>query len=254
MIPSREIREKARGYGVPETTIERDYAQNWLLKYFSNLPMVLKGGTGIRKTYIENYRFSDDLDFTLLEDTNKETLKSYVKDAIIKTKEEIGINFDGNIEIEENENGFEISVYFRILRNIGNPYKIKLDLTKFGREQILLAIEKKDIIHLYSDDCFALIKVYSLEEIMAEKMRALFERIRPRDLYDVWCLWDKVDKNRVLNILPEKCNLKKVKLYIQSLINREDDFKNAWETSLNHQLKELPDFDEVFDKVVEMIK
>jgi len=30
MIPSTEIRERAREYGVPETTVERDYAQNWL--------------------------------------------------------------------------------------------------------------------------------------------------------------------------------------------------------------------------------
>ena len=29
--------------------------------------MDIKGGTGIIKVYIENYRFSDDLDFTLLE-------------------------------------------------------------------------------------------------------------------------------------------------------------------------------------------
>lgn len=50
MIPAREIREKARENGVPESTIERDYVQNWLLKYLSPLNLVLKGGTGIKKS------------------------------------------------------------------------------------------------------------------------------------------------------------------------------------------------------------
>ncbi|MFA4647786.1 nucleotidyl transferase AbiEii/AbiGii toxin family protein [Pyrococcus kukulkanii] len=58
----------ARKKGVPESTVERDYAQDWLLFGLSKtcLKMALKGGTGIRKAYIEGYRFSDDLDFTLL--------------------------------------------------------------------------------------------------------------------------------------------------------------------------------------------
>ena len=69
MIPIREIKEVARLFGVPPSTIERDYAQNWLLSSFGSLQMALKGGTGIRKVYIEHYRFSDDLSFfvTLLE-------------------------------------------------------------------------------------------------------------------------------------------------------------------------------------------
>jgi len=66
MITTREIKEKARINKVPESTIERDYAQNWFLKFFSDKRIVLKGGTGIRKVYIANYRFSDDLDFNLL--------------------------------------------------------------------------------------------------------------------------------------------------------------------------------------------
>ena len=45
MIRSQEIKEKAREYSVPTSTIERDYAQNWLLKYLYHPDIVLKGGT-----------------------------------------------------------------------------------------------------------------------------------------------------------------------------------------------------------------
>ncbi len=249
MIPVREIREKAREYGVPETTVERDYAQNWSLKYLSSMNMVLKGGTGIRKTYIENYRFSDDLDFTLLGGMDKNVLTDSVKKVVLGVKEESGINFNDEIQIEENINGFEAAIYFRILRRSGTPRKIKLDFTESGKEKVLLPMENRDVIHSYSDKCQFQIKVYSLAEIMAEKTRSLFERTRPRDMYDVWYLYDKINERKTLSILYEKCKSKNVRINISSLENRKLDFANAWENSLTHQLKRLPDFNYVFNEV-----
>ena len=82
MISEYEIREIARKNSVPETTVERDYAQNWLLFALSKINMALKGGTGIRKVFIENYRFSDDLDFTLLEDLKADELKEKIHKAV----------------------------------------------------------------------------------------------------------------------------------------------------------------------------
>lgn len=208
MIPLREIRERARESGVPNTTIERDYAQNWLLKHLSSMNMALKGGTGIRKTYIENYRFSDDLDFTLLEKTDTAMVKDLVMRAVSETKEESGINFNDGIQIEENINGFEVISYFRILRTSGTPIRIKLDLTGYEKEDILLPAEIRDIIHPYSDNCRFQIRVYSLEEILAEKIRSLFERTRPRDMYDTWYLHDIIDRVKILSVLQEKFKFK----------------------------------------------
>jgi predicted nucleotidyltransferase component of viral defense system len=95
MIPEREIKEIAREYGVPVSTIERDYAQNWLLKFLGSSFMALKGGTGIRKVYIENYRFSDDLDFTLLKSSDIVQLSDHIKNAIASAKNESGKNLYG---------------------------------------------------------------------------------------------------------------------------------------------------------------
>ncbi len=142
MIPSIEIKERAREYRVPSSTIERDYAQNWLLKHLSAMNMVLKGGTGIRKVYIEKYRFSDDLDFTLLEKIDMNMLKKSLNEIVAEVKEESGIKFNEEVQIEEIINGFEVTTYFRILRITGTPIKIKLDLTKPEKEKVLLPIEK----------------------------------------------------------------------------------------------------------------
>jgi len=254
VIPVREIREKAREYGVPETTVERDYTQNWLLKHLSNMNMVLKGGTGIRKVYIGNYKFSDDLDFTLLVKMDKDMLEKSLNKAVREAKEDSGINFNDGIHIKENINGFEISIYFSILRRGGTPLKIKLDLTSIEKERILLPIERKDILHPYSDRCQFKANVYSLEEIMAEKIRALFERTRPRDLYDVLYLHDKIKRERMLDTLNEKCRFKNIEIDIRSLESRKSDFANAWKNSLGNQIKELPDFNYVYNEVIEQVR
>ncbi|UCE73269.1 MAG: nucleotidyl transferase AbiEii/AbiGii toxin family protein [Methanomassiliicoccales archaeon] len=256
MITIREIREVARTFGVPESTIERDYAQNWFLGTLFTFwdELILKGGTGIRKVYIEGYRFSDDLDFTILGDVDEKSVKDLISKVVVKTKEESGIDFDERISIKENINGFEGKVYFRLLRRIGTPIGIKLDFTKPDMEKVVLSPLKKRIIHPYSDDRGFDVMVYPLEEIMGEKIRSLFERTRPRDLYDVWYFCDKVNLDDVLEIFVKNCQFKDMKPDSYSFLKRKDDFKNAWENSLGHQLKELPDFDETYENVSIILK
>ncbi|KUG19579.1 MAG: nucleotidyl transferase AbiEii/AbiGii toxin family protein [Methanomicrobiaceae archaeon] len=106
MIPIVEIKEAARAFGVPPSTIEGDYAQNRLLAHPSALPMALKGGAGIRKVFIENYRFSDDLDFILLEPYEKEALQEAVSDAVSRTREESSIRFEEDVGLIETATGF----------------------------------------------------------------------------------------------------------------------------------------------------
>jgi len=92
MIRSIEFKEMARRLGVPESTIERDYSQNWFLKTITDHDdsIILKGGTGIRKMYIRDYRFSDDLDFTLLENRSTEDFKGLLSAAISDAKDQTG--------------------------------------------------------------------------------------------------------------------------------------------------------------------
>ena len=101
MVKDAELKSVAVKYKVTLSKVERDYAQNWLLKNLDEINMALKGGTGLRKVYFKEYRFSDDLDFTLLEDITKRTLTNEIEKAIKKAKEESGINFTGITDFEE---------------------------------------------------------------------------------------------------------------------------------------------------------
>lgn len=254
MISKNEIPQKAREKEVPESTIERDYVQNWLLMALSSLPLVLKGGTGIRKVYVEDYRFSDDLDFTLLNRIDEDELREIIEKSVEKAREESGINFSRDIGFCKNDNGFEADVYFQLMQTGSNRTSVKIDITNCENERILLPVDIKKIIHPYSDDLNAEVKVYALEEMITEKIRSLFQRTRPRDLYDVWYMWDKVDRRKIFKILPEKFKSKNVEMDIKDFEQRKNDFEGAWKNSLGHQLKELPEFENVFLTVFEEVK
>lgn len=252
MIGEEEIKRKARINGVPASTIERDYTQSWFLKNFSDERMLLKGGTGIKKVYFEDYRFSDDLDFTLVEDFGKEHLGALATEAIEKTRSESGIDFEESFEIEEVRNGYKIKVYFRILRSSGSPLKIKLDLTDLEKEKVVLDPGSKRILHSYSDEIDEEVRCYPLEEIIAEKIRSLFERTRPRDLYDIWKLYERVDVETVRDVLDEKCEFKDVERDLEELKGRKEDYLYSWENSLQHQMENVPEFEDVFDEVMRL--
>ena len=119
--------------------------------------MALKGGTGIRKVFIEHYRFSDDLDFTLLEPVDKDVLQAAVRDAAARVREESGILFEENIGIIETVSGFRVTAKFRILHgSTTTPINIDLDLTGPDSEQVLLPVQELPIFHHYSDTLDAL--------------------------------------------------------------------------------------------------
>jgi len=252
MIRPQEIEEKSAKFGVPISSIERDYVQNWILKHLRAIDMVLKGGTGIRKAYFENYRFSDDLDFTLLNEVKTDELNEQITNAADQTQEESGINII-NSGIKSNDNGYEATLFFQVKQRGVNRTKVKVDITKKSNERVILPPSLKQIIHPYSDQLDYKLMVYPLEEIMAEKIRSLFQRTRPRDLYDIWKLWDKVDWSIIEGIIQEKFFFKKIDYDLNYFRSNERDFENAWKSSLGNQLISLPAFSNVFKDVLQKL-
>jgi len=255
MIRQIEIKQKAREHGVPVSTIERDYAQSWLLKALKDMDMALKGGTGIKKAYVEDYRFSDDLDFTLLHPISATRLKSQIRKAVGTARDESGISFNNRARFEDIKSGLRAYIYFTIIRiSAGTETSIKLDITYPEKEHILLPVVKRHIFHSYSDEFNAITNAYALEEIIAEKLRALFERTRPRDLYDIWYFRDYLSKEAVIKTFIKKCEFKNIAVDISTLERNKEKFKNAWEKSLSQQFKIVPDFEEVYSEVLAKLK
>ena len=72
MIKPGEIQKKSSAVKVRDQQIEKDYILSWILKGVSqheqlSKNIVFKGGTVLKKVYFADYRFSEALDFTLLD-------------------------------------------------------------------------------------------------------------------------------------------------------------------------------------------
>lgn len=256
MIPGNEIRRLAREQGVPETTVERDYVQNrFLNELFSETEdLAFKGGTAIRKIHIRGYRFSDDLDFTLRRDTGREELAAVIERARDNAIEKAGTDFEGEFDMRKVANGWKALLHCRSSLTRRISINIKLDMTGFDRERVLLPVEKKAMFHDFSDSCETKITTYSLNEIMAEKVRALFDRGWPRDFYDVYRLWDVADLKVAIPIFEKKCEFKGIKPDIDALNGEREQLRGGWNSSLGHQMHAVPDFDEVFETLLSRLR
>ena len=96
--------------------------------------------------------------------------------------------------------------------------------------------------------------MYSLEEIFAEKVRSLFQRTRPRDLYDIWRLKDITQWRDITDIISEKFKIKGVQPEIEEFRRREAHYERAWEMSLAHQINPLPEFDKVWNDILQFLE
>ena len=260
MINKFEISRKAKELGLQASTIEKDYILGWILIGIQNHSAtkdswVFKGGTCLKKCFFNRYRFSEDLDFTLMD-------SSQMKEEILRSiLTEIALWVYEQSEIEIPENLISLDPH-RSLSTQGKlsyrgplkqpvPYpSIKLDLT--ANEQIALAPEKRTVFHEYSDRPTETPQIlsYSYEEIFAEKLRALAERARPRDLYDVVHLYQErhrlTDMEKLLESLQGKCRFKK--LPMPDLVTIEQhpqrsEFLSEWKNMLHHQVKDLRPFE-----------
>jgi len=263
-----EIKRKSFELGLPISTIEKDYVISWILYgiWRSGLwkDLAFKGGTCLKKAYFSDYRFSEDLDYTLTgkvsEDKLKERLERMLEFANAGPVEFLELEFKARHGVRNFEGellGFEIKIPFRLVRRTGAPSKIKMDITLEKYEKIVLPLQGKELLHKYSDaDKFLLVRLksYSLEEIFVEKVRSLFQRTRPRDLYDVWKLKDIVELETALSILPEKFRLKNVQFELEIFKEHRIYYERAWERSLAHQINPLPKFDNVWNDVLKFLE
>lgn len=253
----------SREFGLTVNVIEKDYALGWMLAGISHHPelgssWVFKGGTCLKKCYFETYRFSEDLDFTIInpDHINEEFLRIAFYEISDWVYEASGIEIPKEtirFEVYENLRG-GLSVEGRVnyrgpMRPGGSLPRIKLDLT--NNEILVLEPVDREVHHPYSDkpEGGIIVRCYAYEELFAEKIRALGERERPRDLYDVINMYryDSLQPDRLLvtDALEQKCNFKHIPLPTLELLESKPErleLEAEWENMLAHQLPVLPPF------------
>ena len=261
MIDRLEVLDFSREVGLAPEIVEKDYVLGWLLgAIFSHAAIqadwLFKGGTCLKKCYFETYRFSEDLDFTLgnPDHLKQEFLAATFFEIADWIYEQSGIELPRDaitFEVYENPRG-RPSVQGRIgyrgpLQRRGSVPRVRLDLT--DDERIVLQPVWREVHHPYQDrpDEGIHALCYCYEELFAEKIRALAERMRPRDLYDVVHLYrhgeTTCDRELVLRTLNEKCEFKGLPIPNSEAISNSPlraELESEWENMLAHQLPQLP--------------
>lgn len=268
MIKPGEIQKKARAGGVRDQQIEKDYILSWILQGIAmheELSKVLafKGGTVLKKIFFEDYRFSEDLDFTLVRnDVSNQQILDYFIEVFEYIKEEANIPLE-IIDIDEiqEEQGKGSGLNFYIsyvgpLGGMGTHKRVKVDISRTEKLQFRPVL--KNAFLLYTDQEEHQLLSYSLEEILIEKLRSVMQRMQARDFYDIWYLLEEcgLDIELLTNEFIAKCKSKNINPldFFVKLEQRIPQYKARWQKSLKDQIPDLPEFDKVERETMRHLK
>jgi predicted nucleotidyltransferase component of viral defense system len=262
LIDRGEVLAVATDLGLAPEIVEKDYVLGWLLKgIYSHEALApawtFKGGTCLKKCYFETYRFSEDLDFTLSDAAHLDSdfLKRSFSEICEKLYEDVGLQVPAEqlrFDVYRNSRGglsCEGRLYYEgPLQRARSLPRIKLDLTV--DELLVLPAIDRPVGHPYTDvpEGGISARCYAYEEVFGEKVRALAERTRPRDLYDVVNLF-RHDEFRphaatVLGVLQKKCAFKGIAVpTFDTIVGAVDELIADWANMLGHQLPKLPPFE-----------
>jgi predicted nucleotidyltransferase component of viral defense system len=211
--------------------------------------LVFRGGTALNKLYLKpSSRYSEDIDLVQIKG-----------EPIGKTIEEIrkALNWLGKPAwIRTNQS---VKLVYKYISVNQLPMKLKLEINTTEHFQVL---ELDNVTYNIDSEWFkgeCKISVYQLEELMATKLRALYQRRKGRDLFDLWLVFsrDLVDISKTIGIFKEYCRYNNIK------ISKDEFIKNLEEKRKNQDFRSdmsvlLPseaewNFDQAFDYVVKEI-
>ena len=276
MRPLRtRLQMAAQRSGLRSDVIVRDYLLSWVLAGISRVSvlddsLVFKGGTALKKCYFGDYRFSEDLDFSGLEDTptgaKMDDLIGEVCEVVASTCSEeydpVEMSFRRYTERRPHPGGQQAFDIYPVLSWQRQPsVRIRVEITM--DEPVIRRVERRPVLHGYEEAMDADIQVYALEEIVAEKLRAILQqtrrldegtwfRTRARDYYDIWRILrefgDGMDLTDFNTMLSRKCDVRDV-----SYAGLEDFFADEivsdvvarWDDSLGPLVPELPEIQTV---------
>jgi len=255
VIAQRELAALRAEWSLGQDVIEKDYVIGWLLSGIAQNTeiadtWVFKGGTCLRKCYCETYRFSEDLDFTIIEGGPEEPvdLVRIFGDVATWVRGASGIELvvdERSFKRARNRRGHATTlgrVAYRGPNGSPTMPKVKLDIT--SDELLVAPAVLRPIGHSYSDVLPQThVLSYSIAELFGEKLRALAERCRPRDLYDVVHLHRHPDllgrADPVRRALERKCEYAGIDVPSTDTIRSSPfrtEIEEEWETMLGHQL------------------
>ncbi|MBI4097337.1 MAG: nucleotidyl transferase AbiEii/AbiGii toxin family protein [Candidatus Levybacteria bacterium] len=139
---------------------------------------VFKGGTALRLAY-NSPRFSQDIDFTQIQEFDKEKFMTFLRGLANK--------YPAIKSIETNEKFYTIFGLAKIKEDyLKRAFSIKIEISKRERKWVKGKDYTDKLIRSETTPLTAIAQVASLEQILAEKKDAMKNRKVARDLFDYW--------------------------------------------------------------------
>jgi len=230
------IKEIAQRKQVRQDIVEKDYAISYLMASIATTGeigrgLIMKGGTALKKLYFNDYRFSEDLDYSMREvsSTSPIVMDSYMDDVVQKMESQL--NLQGPFQViweplvlKSPHPGGQLAYVVRVQFPGHRQPLCRLKVEVTVDEPILSPIVYCSIHHEYPEDFSKKVPAYSIQEITAEKLRTLLQvkvRLQQRgwgasricrDYYDLWHLLQRLEirNGNILPLLNKKCAVRNV--------------------------------------------
>jgi predicted nucleotidyltransferase component of viral defense system len=194
MLPKSQVQRYSAESGLRDMMIaEKEIILTYMLQLLTERGVLqrfaFKGGTCLRKMVIGSQgRFSTDLDFTALEEHDHETIILDMMDAFAKPFHGIQFNIPDNSYYDTQDGlSWGVNPTYTHSWNKSGESEVKIQISR--REIPTLTIENR----LQCEQSYfkflpfvpSQINCLALSEIIAEKIRACYQRNKARDIYDL---------------------------------------------------------------------
>jgi predicted nucleotidyltransferase component of viral defense system len=228
LISKAKLQNIAAEKGFNLIYLEKDYFLTALLYMIRDVDgLYFKGGTALNKIIFNHTRLSEDLDFTCTTEIGEAKKKI---GEIVKANPELFIKIGAD---KESQRFTRIQVQYKSY--FGGEGHINVDLNSIAG--LHLKPEKGEVKHFYDGIPDFRITMLNRKELIAEKIRSLFQRNQPRDYFDAYHI---IASNQEIDEKLLKQKLKEVGLEydIGKIFKNANKIYSRWEeetTSLTNK-------------------
>ena len=227
MIPKAYITEWSKNAPwVNNYQVEQDLIiERALVELFSHTELssqlAFRGGTALHKLYLKpQARYSEDIDLVQLHAGEIGTLLTLIRKRL---------SFLGKANYNASEHN--ATLIFRFDSEYEPVIQLKLKIEINTREHFnvfnTLDIEHNLLSTYHSGNCK--IKTFTVEELLSTKLRALYQRKKGRDLFDLWYANEKVkpDSKKIIKAFSKYISNDNLSITSKAFIdNMEDKIKD----------------------------
>jgi predicted nucleotidyltransferase component of viral defense system len=246
MLTLDRITQRANDDQVDSDVVERDYVLTQVMASLALHPdngvFQFKGGTSLRLCYFPEYRYSADIDLNVEPEVPQQRRLDILREVLETAQERLGLP---HLELLDGEH---LRIAYIGPKRTAKPRQVKVDIAddeiQTGNDTTAVLLAR------YEDQPETLpIRIYSLTEVTAEKLRCVMQRLQCRDLFDLWFLLENggVDAAEVKPDFETKARHRGFdpSQFPDRFVERVEEYRRRWSTELTPYMADLPDVGQV---------